>query len=107
MKLVHFRWVPQLQWEVKEKRSKKGIVTRKSGLYRGLSQDETICPGFGTRIQAEIDRVAPNNIPKKKKFETVPTGGIRLLDFGGEKGVIRVTVMPRGQQGTLSGTLKF
>jgi len=51
--------------------------------------------------------VAPNHIPKKKKFEKVPTGGLWLPDFGGEKGVIRVTVMPRGQQSTLSGTLKF
>jgi hypothetical protein len=60
-----------------KKGAKKGIVKRKSELCRGLSWDEIICPAFGTRIPAKINRVAPHNIPppKKKKFEKVLTGG--------------------------------
>jgi Ni,Fe-hydrogenase III small subunit len=47
--------------------------------------------------------VAPHNIPKKKKFEKVPTGRkIMATGFCGEKGVIFGRVMPRRQHSTLS-----
>jgi hypothetical protein len=57
-----------------KKGTKKGNFKRKSGLCRELSRDETICPAYGIRIPAAIDGVASRNIPKKKKFEKVPTG---------------------------------
>jgi len=51
-----------------------------------LSRDETICSEFGTWNQTSIDRVAPNSIPKEKKFEEVPTGGkIMATEFLGWK----------------------